>query len=1083
MTKCLKPYFWILWVLSPLLTYGQRTYTPSMADPLTESRRFALFPELENQGVRCITSFPQSELYWFGLDSGIASYDGYNWKVFGENDGVFKPADKILITKNETVYAVGQNGLIKLVDGQWQFVFQMPSEIRLFTKSFKQLSSGNLIISSQLGVILVKQNERPYLLTSQKKWEEYEAYNEVFQYVQIPEIYLTEGEYSGSTDTHELSPGVLWVAIDYRRQEEKGEILQVTEKDILSGSLTSVEMLSHFYGIRLGDQQTIFQASNGVIWVINHSNRVAALAYSNGVWERIDFGSKLNTNFYAENIEETPDGKIWITGVGKIYTMDTSGQWVNYNSEDLGIKQTHIDLHVGNYNDLWIFGSKSNVYKVDMSQDKWVGYLGLNFQCQTSDGTSWFLDIDGNIIKKKNGKWIILDKTANQIEDPVSLYAAKDDIIWLVGSQDQTAAASYLKDGNWEMIIMPALSWGVDYRAFYESKEGEIWLGATSDVHDDRKQLGGVIQIKNPYDIENRKFTHHIPHTTASGLAKQNAYGLAQSKDGRIWLGGSYLDYWEGDIWHRLDSIEALDDYVNEVYNDQNGTLYVGSRHHGLYILKENQWTNYTSDGDLTSNNIIGIASDEEGKKIWIATDKGYSHFNGTLWINDIFPQELTLSYEGGAIFNIDDQLWISVSPREWKRRVYDQSPLSKKVIQNFQSYKYEGDTISPETWIDSYTESVDHFGNTAIFWSGKDFFNTTKTESLLFSYQLDDQKWSPYSHETSHTFLSLTDGKHTFKVRAMRKEGNVDPTPAQIEFTVLPPVWKQLWFITLLILFMGIIFYYQYQIYQKRLILQSVNADLEKSNTTLVKKTEELADALDQLKQAQTKLIQNEKMATLGVLSAGVAHEINNPLNFIKGGVDGLLPIVSELEKKDKNLAKFVKIINEGVKRANAIVKGLGKFSRQTDSTIETCDIHRILEDCLLILHGTMKNNIEIERDFCSEQLIVTGNEGKLHQAFLNILANAQQAIVGNGKIAIITTVNDESCQIKITDTGVGMSEEHMTRVGEPFFTTKGPGEGTGLGMAITISIIEEHQGGLSLDSVESQGSTFTISLPLKVS
>ncbi len=256
--------------------------------------------------------------------------------------------------------------------------------------------------------------------------------------------------------------------------------------------------------------------------------------------------------------------------------------------------------------------------------------------------------------------------------------------------------------------------------------------------------------------------------------------------------------------------------------------------------------------------------------------------------------------------------------------------------------------------------------------------------------------------------------------------------------------------------------------------VLSDLNQELEKSNKNL-------KDALDDVRKTQEKLIQSEKMASLGVLSAGVAHELNNPLNFIKGGVNALGIQIQDLnEDKQREVKVYIDIINEGVNRASVILKGLSHYSRQTDRQNEPCDIHKILDNCLLILSNTLKHRIVIEKDYSRSVIVMTGNEGRLHQAFLNILSNAEQAIPGMGTIHIKTNVMNDIVSISIADTGSGLSKENLLKISDPFFTTKPPGEGTGLGLSITYKIIETHGGKISVSSEPGKGTDFLILFPL---
>jgi signal transduction histidine kinase len=251
---------------------------------------------------------------------------------------------------------------------------------------------------------------------------------------------------------------------------------------------------------------------------------------------------------------------------------------------------------------------------------------------------------------------------------------------------------------------------------------------------------------------------------------------------------------------------------------------------------------------------------------------------------------------------------------------------------------------------------------------------------------------------------------------------------------------------------------------------LESTNAELQKSN-------DELQATLDSLRDAQEQLINAEKMASLGVLTAGVAHEINNPLNFISGGYYGIKAhFADHPEQLNEDVDFFLKTIKEGVERSGKIVEGLNHFSRTNQTYDEECNINEVIENCLLILRNRYKKTIEIKKNLSESIPVITGNDGKLHQAVLNIFNNAIQAIDGKGVIEINTSITEESIRLMVKDSGAGISPDIITKITDPFFTTKEPGEGTGLGLSITKKILDEHHAIISYDSVENEGTTCTV-------
>jgi len=245
-------------------------------------------------------------------------------------------------------------------------------------------------------------------------------------------------------------------------------------------------------------------------------------------------------------------------------------------------------------------------------------------------------------------------------------------------------------------------------------------------------------------------------------------------------------------------------------------------------------------------------------------------------------------------------------------------------------------------------------------------------------------------------------------------------------------------------------------------------------------KSNEELIAFNEELQRTQKLLVTSEKMASLGTMSAGIAHEVNNPMNFIKNGVEALEARLKEdYPKEREELEPLFVIIREGVNRATDIIKSLSHFSRGNARMDEKCNVKDIIENCLLILHNKIKNRIRVSTDFV-EGGLVEGNEGRLHQSMLNIIANASQAIEGTGTISIKTKINGDDLEVYVEDDGIGISEENLNKIKDPFFTTKEPGKGTGLGLFITQTIIDEHNGNIDVISNINKGTIFIVTLPL---
>lgn len=257
---------------------------------------------------------------------------------------------------------------------------------------------------------------------------------------------------------------------------------------------------------------------------------------------------------------------------------------------------------------------------------------------------------------------------------------------------------------------------------------------------------------------------------------------------------------------------------------------------------------------------------------------------------------------------------------------------------------------------------------------------------------------------------------------------------------------------------------------------------ELRISNENLTQQRAELEQALMELKNAQQQLMLADKMASLGLLAAGIAHEINNPLNFIKGGIYGLENFFHENlpNEKQEEAMPLIIAIDKGIDRAADIVKSLNRFSRQTEFTSELCDLHAIIEDCLILMDNQIKDRINIEKRYQANRHTFIYNQGRMNQAVLNLLTNATQAIDNQGKITIQTKNQKKTLTLSIQDDGCGIEQQHLNRIFDPFFTTKEPGKGTGLGLSITFQIIKEINGTIEYNSKPGEGTTVLVKIPL---
>jgi two-component system NtrC family sensor kinase len=256
---------------------------------------------------------------------------------------------------------------------------------------------------------------------------------------------------------------------------------------------------------------------------------------------------------------------------------------------------------------------------------------------------------------------------------------------------------------------------------------------------------------------------------------------------------------------------------------------------------------------------------------------------------------------------------------------------------------------------------------------------------------------------------------------------------------------------------------------------LRKLDEKLLEWGKTLEQKVEQRTK---ELRSTQDQLLQSEKMASLGKLAAGVAHEINSPLT-------GILTYSSLLfkAKKDEDPEKedLEVIVNE-TNRCKMIVKGLLDFARQTEPQKVLSDINEVINKSInLISHQAGIQNVKIEKKIKPDLPKIMIDAGQIQQVFINILLNAIEAMPQGGALTVSSGIEDEMVAIRFTDTGIGIPRENLLKIFDPFFTTKKQGKGTGLGLSVSYGIIERHRGKLEVKSQVGKGTTFTIKLPIK--
>ncbi len=650
-----------------------------------------------------------------------------------------------------------------------------------------------------------------------------------------------------------------------------------------------------------------------------------------------------------------------------------------------------------------------------------------------------------------------------------------------------------------------------DYvRALYQDRADQLWIGT---------QGGGLSR----FDPSNETFVHyrHDPedHTT---LSNDSVFAILEDSAGTLWVGtyGGGLSRLDPDTerftrYRHDPQVPASlgHDAVSSLHLDRSGRLWIGTYGGGLNRFEpENEtFSHHTGVKDLAENTILGILEDRLGR-LWLSTNRGLIRFDpaSDSWTSydvrdglqdvEFNPGSFSLGPDGAMYFG-GNSGFNTFLPERFQDNTFE-PPV---VLTSFKIF--EQDVVSEKA--SSYLDAIELSYQDNFFSFEFAALNFRRPDKNRYLFRLEglDEDWIDPGSRRYASYTKVPPGEYVFRVKGSNNDGRWNEDGASVRIAIAPPLWKTPAFVTLEILLAAGLLYSAFVAQRRRLKRQEMAAlqrlDLQRKQQELASaeqwarelesKNQELEDKHQQILQTQAQLVQSEKLASIGQLVAGVAHEINNPVSFISSGlpalrrdVDQLSEMVPEAQQDARyqkirtRIVTLVDVIAEGARRTTEIIKSLRTFSRQDEAQLETIDLNQGLDSTLNLLHNLTKNRIQVVKSY-SDLPLVQCYGSQLNQVFMNLLVNSIQAIDGHGTITVTTQrVDQDHVAITVRDTGRGMTEEVKKKIFDPFFTTKPVGEGTGLGLSISHGILEQHQASLELESELGKGSEFTIRLPI---
>jgi signal transduction histidine kinase/ligand-binding sensor domain-containing protein len=911
--------------------------------------------------------------------------------------------------------------------------------------------------------------------------------------------------------------------------------------------------------------------SHGNIWFIYRKNSIDQLGKFDG--ENITIFSNddgLDHDSYIREVFEDKSGKIWITTDNQIFNYDGKRFMEFQIEETLSMSWSFVEDNEGN---LWIsttngisrlsFNFMNHLEIPQLSTSKY-SKVNVSFDAK---GQIWVAGAGTNLIRYDKDEASVYDLSAYLGERFIfTFYPDSKGSVWMWTGGPAAISRELIRfDGENFFVYGSEVRMKLRFiRTITEDKKGNlVFIGD-----------GGVALFNE------KTFTYLGKE---QGFPEYATSYFTDSRN-RKWIGtgeeGVYVFY--SDSVLRIDKQSGLPhNYINDITEDPFGNIWLATDG-GASKFDGTTLTNFGEAEGIT-NLVAGITPDTVRQLLWFSAINGlatlpfsqinspnpvftvYSQRNGFdvisshIQLNTTYFDSLGVwgtSYNGIYRFDVDQVLRFK-PPHLYLRNIrVDNQNVLWSLLKEVNTEKRDSLMLLNESFLKYGKPADSEKVKELLAGFGKIKFDSLRSGSLIpenlrlpyknnsitfefaaispsfgkytqYRYKLDgyDKNWSPLSSKDEAYFGNMSEGKYTFHLEAKSAYGTI--STLNYSFKVLPPWWRTWWAYVIY----GLILLFlirRIHLFQKAKTIRrererSQQKELEQARE-IEKAYQNLETAHENLKSTQAQLIQSEKMASLGELTAGIAHEIQNPLNFVNNFSEVSNELIVEVEEeraknpesRDENLVSEIlsdikqnlEKINHHGKRADAIVKGMLQHSRTSTGQKEPTDINALADEYLrLAYHGLRAKdksfNAEFVTDFDESLPKINVIPQDIGRVLLNLINNAFYAVdklakenVEGYKPEVVVSTSSSPLEkggikgglngvvtITVSDNGPGIPESIKDKIFQPFFTTKPTGQGTGLGLSLSYDIIKAHGGELSFTSDPTTGTTFTITFKINES
>ena len=832
--------------------------------------------------------------------------------------------------------------------------------------------------------------------------------------------------------------GNLWVG-------ETGRSIEVHTLTVVAGNL--VPDLLHRFGSSASNPfgPHFFQDSRGRVWVLDPDEKDQCFLYEDYQRKPAIAGLR-RQGVISEGMRviETTPGELWFSSSRRLARWDGRELRV-YGVEDYPVPSSYPYILPLSGERILLGGQKLTPQLLDLSSQRWATFPGLNFQAEGEGGELWFIAEDRRIVRKNAAGWTDFGPQDGVIDHPNRLIITSGRNVWVSGSHQGQAAVALYRDERWETFNFPAVGRTFSHLAAMETRDGEVIFGGGTPEPLMGRATGGAVVFRN---TEQGFAGRHHPYPA---FAKRTANLVERPGEGLLFSTASVfkaqLNEGYVDTTKELFARQWIDHMIVDAKND----LWVACLGVGLYHHNGRTWEIHDRKNGLGTKNVLYLLEVAKQGRIVALTDKGFYHHDGVSWGRWGFSMDFPFARENHTMFQTrDGAVWLNFSSRDWLLELKEFGQHNYE----FQTIRYLPERTPPQTRASIPHARFPEGGQIQVRFEGADYWEETPRRELVYSWSLDGSNWSPYAGEASVILSDLAAGDYRLAVRARDLAGNVDPTPATVGFSIVPPLWKRAWFILLMLAVVVAIVGLIYSLYLTRL---------------------KAALALDEFKLD---------------FFTNISHELRNPLAVIISPMEMMLA-----NNPDDNARRKFQLVLRNARKMQSMIDQLLEFRKiekgRWTLNHEGGEIIGFTKEAVLSHEPVWQGRKQTVTIVAApESHLCSFDASSLQKIVDNLLSNAikysgeQTALRVAVKIAHID--GHDHYILEVEDQGPGIPLHEQKHVLQPFYRVRRDAhhEGSGVGLALVNQLVGLWGGSVQIQSplqTDGYGTKFTVSLPVE--